>query len=155
MYLDENTGSRDYSGDTPKQLLARSKYALYKLPYQWTKNQIHRVSLLFQLYPNIEKAYRIAWDFRRIYDSTSKEDAIKAIQEWMLRAHEATIEHFEIACVTLENHINGILAFFNDRNTNAHENHLTPKLSSLELTSGASTTQKSSSTDSKKHFFES
>ncbi len=108
------------NGDTPKQLLARSKYALYKLPNQWTKNQIHRVALLFQMYPNIEKAYRLAWDFRRIYDSTSKEDAIKAIREWMLRAHEAAIEHFEIACDTLENHINGILAFFNGRSTNAH-----------------------------------
>jgi transposase len=38
----------------------------------------------------------------------------------MLRAHAAAIEHFEIACDTLVNHINGILAFFNDRSTNAH-----------------------------------
>lgn len=108
------------NGDTPKQLLARAKYARYKLPHLWTKSQMHRIALLFQLYPNIEKAYRLAWDFRRIYDSTSKEHAIKALREWTARAHEAAIEHFEIACDTLDNHIDGILAFFNDRSTNAH-----------------------------------
>jgi len=108
------------NGDTPKQLLARAKYALYKLPQQWTQSQVHRISLLFQLYPNIEKAYRLAWDFRRIYDSTSKEHAITALRDWMNRAHEASIEHFEIASDTINNHIEGILAFFNNRSTNAH-----------------------------------
>ncbi len=81
---------------------------------------MHRIALLFQLYPSIDKAYRLAWDFRRIYDSTSKEDAITAFRDWMARAQEAAIEHFEITCDTLENHINGILAFFNGRSTNAH-----------------------------------
>jgi len=56
------------NGDTPKQLLARSRYLLYKFPSQWTQSQLHRVALLFQLYPSIEKAYRLAWDFRSIYE---------------------------------------------------------------------------------------
>jgi transposase len=108
------------NGDTPKQLLARARYALFKLPHQWTKSQVHRIALLFKMYPNIEQAYRLAWDFRRIYEITSKHRAIIAINEWMSQTHDAAIEHFEIARDTIKNHINGILAFFNKRSTNAH-----------------------------------
>jgi len=108
------------NGDTPKQLLARAKYALYKLPHQWTKSQLHRISLLFQLYPNIDRAYRLAWDFRRIYEITEKAQAVQAIRDWMARAHESAIEHFEIACDSIDNHLDGILAFFTNRSTNAH-----------------------------------
>jgi hypothetical protein len=32
------------NGDTPKHLLARAIYALYKMPHQWTIAQIHRIS---------------------------------------------------------------------------------------------------------------
>ena len=32
------------NGVTPKQLLARSWYILYKMPHQWAKTQMHRAS---------------------------------------------------------------------------------------------------------------
>lgn len=54
-------------GETPKQLLARSRYILYKMPHQWNKSQIHRAFLLFQLYPNIEQAYNFHMNFKNIY----------------------------------------------------------------------------------------
>ena len=69
------------NGDTPKQLLARSRYLLYKLPSQWTQYQLHRVGLLIQLYPSIEKAYQLAWDIRSIYNSHSKEKASQLFQD--------------------------------------------------------------------------
>ena len=108
------------NGDTPKQLLARAKYALYKMPHQWTITQIHRISLLFQMYPKIEQAYRLAWDFRKIYTINSKSQAFKALQEWMEQVKDAAIDHFEIACASIEIHMEGILSFFNNRSTNAH-----------------------------------
>jgi transposase len=108
------------NGDTPKQLLPRAKYALYKMPHQWTITQIHRISLLFQMYPKIERAYRLAWDFRKIYQITSKSHAFNALSAWMKQAKDASIEHFEVECDTIDNHLEGILAFFNNRSTNAH-----------------------------------
>lgn len=44
------------NGDTKKQLLARSRYLLYKCKSKWTRSQQERASLLFELYPDIKKA---------------------------------------------------------------------------------------------------
>jgi len=63
------------NGDTPIQLLARSRYILYKLPYQWTQNQMVRAATLFQAYPEIEKAYRLHLEFRTIYEGTDRTGA--------------------------------------------------------------------------------
>jgi transposase len=43
--------------DTHRQLLARSRYLLYKSPEKWTSNQSSRAKILFDLYPDIKKAY--------------------------------------------------------------------------------------------------
>jgi transposase len=45
------------NGDTVKQLLARSRYILYKSRENWTHNQQERAHLLFELYPDINKSY--------------------------------------------------------------------------------------------------
>ena len=44
------------NGDTLKQLLARSLYLLYKNKSKWSPNQIERANLLFECYPDIQKA---------------------------------------------------------------------------------------------------
>ena len=116
------------NGDTPKQLLARSRYLLYKLPSQWTRNQVHRVALLFQLYPSIEQAYRLAWDFRSIYNTHSKEKAIHQFQSWIRRAKETGVDHFNTASEAVQNHLEGILAFFSNRSTNAHAESLNAQI---------------------------
>ena len=47
------------NGDTLKQLLARSRYLLYKSSRKWTENQSKRAIILFQKYPDLEKAYKL------------------------------------------------------------------------------------------------
>ena len=42
------------NGDTVKQLLARSRYLLYKSREKWTINQEERAQILFELYPDIK-----------------------------------------------------------------------------------------------------
>src|SRR5690606_7333199 len=44
------------NGDSRKQLLARSRYLLYKSPDKWTTSQKERASILFKEYPEIKKA---------------------------------------------------------------------------------------------------
>lgn len=108
------------NGDTPKQLLARSRYLLYKRPDQWTDTQIMRAALLFQMYPKIEEAYRYSWEFRKIYELTSKEKAIQALSDWLQQIKQCGLEHFNSAAESITNHWRGILNFFNHRSTNAH-----------------------------------
>jgi len=48
------------NGDTLKQLLARSRYLLFKHPSKWTRTQELRAELLFERYPKLKNAYNIA-----------------------------------------------------------------------------------------------
>jgi transposase len=43
------------NGDTVKQLLARSRYALYKKPTTWTESQKERAQLVFERFPDLKK----------------------------------------------------------------------------------------------------
>jgi transposase len=56
------------NGDTLKELLARSRYLLYKTTEDWTLNQSKRAALLFAKYPVLEKAYKLSLEFRAIYN---------------------------------------------------------------------------------------
>lgn len=51
------------NGDTLKQLLARSRYLLYKSEHKWTKNQKERAQILFDKYPDILKAYSLCQSY--------------------------------------------------------------------------------------------
>lgn len=50
--------------DTPKQLLARSRYIIAKKESQWTENQKQRAKILFHNYPLLHKAYKHTMEFR-------------------------------------------------------------------------------------------
>jgi transposase len=57
--------------DTIKQLLARSRYFLYKNKSKWSKNQTERAEILFELYPDIKRVYDLAQDLRNIFEKTT------------------------------------------------------------------------------------
>ena len=71
------------NGDTLKQLLARSRYLLYKSSRKWTDNQSKRATTLFQKYPDLEKAYKLcqnlSWIFNKTKDKTS---ALIRLAKW-------------------------------------------------------------------------
>jgi transposase len=71
--------------DNLKQLLARSRYFLYKNKSKWSKNQEERAKLLFELYPDIQKAYDLAQDLRNIFETTT--DKIIGLER-LARWHE-------------------------------------------------------------------
>lgn len=58
------------NGDTLKQLLARSSYLLYKADNKWTENQSKRAEILFEKYPDIEKAYKLCQNLSWIFNNT-------------------------------------------------------------------------------------
>jgi transposase len=59
------------NGDTPRQLLARSRYLLFKCKSKWTPSQVHRAEILFKLYPALEQAYDLAQKLGHIYQNTA------------------------------------------------------------------------------------
>ena len=56
------------NGDSSKQLLARSRYLLYKSPDKWTPNQKERGRILFNEYPDLKKAYGLVQGLRNIFN---------------------------------------------------------------------------------------
>jgi transposase len=56
--------------DMLKQLLAKSKYLLYKSSSKWTENRSKRAVTLFEKYPELEKTYRLCQNLSRIFNNT-------------------------------------------------------------------------------------
>jgi len=52
------------NGETALELLARSRYLLFKFETQWTEKQIKRGNTLFKLFPELEKSYALTCQFR-------------------------------------------------------------------------------------------
>lgn len=58
--------------DTINQLLARSRYFLYKNKSKWTPSQTQRTALFFELHPDIQKAYSLTQELRGIFENTKR-----------------------------------------------------------------------------------
>jgi transposase len=58
------------NGDTIKQLLARSRYILFKNERKWTQNQ--RAVILFELYLDIKLAYELSQKLSSIFENTKE-----------------------------------------------------------------------------------
>ena len=116
------------NGDSPKQLLARSRYIITKKKMDWTKNQQERAKLLFELYPNIEKAYKHSMEFRAIFELTDKLIALEKLKHWIEKSKELTFDNFNIAANSINYHLETILNFFNNRHTNANAESFNSKI---------------------------
>ncbi len=69
--------------ETKKELLARSRYLLYKSSGKWSESQLERSKILFREYPILEEAYKLTMHFRGIYENTKwRENALPKIQKW-------------------------------------------------------------------------
>lgn len=116
------------NGDSPKQLLARSRYIITKKKSDWTKNQEERANLLFKLYPDIEKSYKHSIEFRAIYEITDREKAKKLMVNWIKKTKTLAFNHFNIVSNSIKNHLETILNFFNNRNTHANAESFNSKI---------------------------
>lgn len=52
------------NGETPLELLARSRYLLFQYSDKWNEKQRKRAVTLFEAFPEIEKTYRLCLKFR-------------------------------------------------------------------------------------------
>lgn len=108
------------NGDTKRQLLARSRYFLYKSRDKWTDRQKERADILFELYPDIEKAYNLCQNLRAIYNGKySKEIAMTKLAHWYKEVEDAGFNSFSSIKNTIQLNYTTILNYFNNRTTNA------------------------------------
>jgi transposase len=108
------------NGDTLKQLLARSRYFLYKNKSKWTPNQLERANILFGLYPDIQNAYNLTQDLRNIFEKTTdKIIGFARLAKWHEKANQSGFKSFNTISRTITNHYQTILNYFDNRSTNA------------------------------------
>ena len=108
------------NGDSKRQLLARSRYLLFKAKSKWTPSQITRAELLFERYPSIEHAYNLSQGLSYIFkNNTNKNVARLKLAQWYNKVEEAGFKSFNTISRTIQIHYETILNYFNNRSTNA------------------------------------
>ena len=108
------------NGDTIKQLMARSRFALYKSREKWTDAQRFRASILFERYPDIQRAYELSDGLRKIYNLDIDPDTARLkLAHWFDQIEKAGLDSFNSIKRTFEVHHKQIINYFINRSTNA------------------------------------
>lgn len=117
------------NGDTLKQLLARSRYLLYSSSSKWNKTQSERAKILFELYPDIKKAYQLCQNLSWIFNTTrNKTSALIRLAKWDEKVRQAKFKSFNTIARTMSIHYQNILNYFDNRSTNASAESFNAKI---------------------------
>lgn len=117
------------NGDTKKQLLARSRYLLFKSPDRWSHTQKVRAKILFAQYPDIKQAFSLTHSLRMIFSHTKdKGVAFTKLARWYNDVAESGFKAFNTISATIYTHYKEILNFFDNRSTNASAESFNAKL---------------------------
>lgn len=116
-------------GDTRKQLLARSRYLLYKAPNNWTQNQHLRSKILFEQYPDIKRAYKLVQGLRNIFNTaTSIGTAYTKLAHWYKDVEQTGFKAFNTIANTITINYKSILNYFVNKSTNASAESFNAKI---------------------------
>ena len=125
------------NGDTKKQLLARSRYLLYKAPNNWTQNQYHRAKILFEQYPDIKKAFNLVQGLSNIFNTANSiQSAYTKLVHWYKDVEQTGFRAFSTIANAITINYRSILNYFINRSTMPPRKLLTPRLKPLEVSSG-------------------
>ena len=117
------------NGDTRKELLARSRYLLFKSGEKWTDKQRERAKILFEHYPDIKKAYSLSHSLRMIFNKRSIKDSARLnMAKWYNKVEEAGFHSFNVIAATFYEHSEDILNFYINRSTNASAESFNAKI---------------------------
>lgn len=117
------------NGDSPKQLLARSRYLLFKSESKWTEKQKQRAVILFEQYPDIKQAYYLSQKLSWVYQNTvDKTIARTRLALWIEKVRQSTFKSFNTISNTVNMHYENILNYFDNRSTNASAESFNSKI---------------------------
>lgn len=117
------------NADSVKQLLARSRYLLYKSREKWTQNQQERAQILFELYPDIKTAYNLNQELRGIYNKyNDKHIAMTKLAHWYRNVEQSGFKNFNILLSTITFNYQSILNYFDNKSTNASAESFNAKI---------------------------
>ena len=120
------------NGETILESLARSRYLLFKYPYDWTISQRNRAYALFERFPEIKMVYDRCCEFR---DWMKKENVGRSIrlmkedlQIWMKKVEKDDIDEMLNFKSLIERNILPVLNYFRFGATNAIAENINSKI---------------------------
>lgn len=117
------------NGDTLRQLLARSRYFLFKQSSSWTDTQKQRAVILFREYPDLQRAYELSQQLKKLYDKQMTRDvAAVLLRQWCEDCENSGIPEMQDASASVLRHEGRILNFWNNRATNAFAESFNAKI---------------------------
>ena len=117
------------NGDTIKQLLARSRYLLYKWQGNWTQEQEQRGLILFEKYPILKQAYDLAQELSWIFTNTKEKIyGLTRLAKWCEKVEQSGFKSFNSISRTINNHYKNIINYFDNRSTNASAESFNAKI---------------------------
>ena len=117
------------NGDSRKQLLARSRFLLFKSPEKWTSSQKQRAHILFEEYPKIKQAYELSNQLRSIYNTSKEKNiAMTNLAQWYNAVENSEFKSFRTVMNTISLNYREILNYFDNRSTNASAESFNAKI---------------------------
>jgi transposase len=117
------------NGDKMRQLLARSRYLLFKNPSKWTESQSKRAEILFQHHPDLKKAYELSQNLSWIFENTmDKTIGLSRLAKWYEKVRQSGFKSFNSIARTMSIHYQNILNYFDSRSINASAESFNAKI---------------------------
>ena len=117
------------NGETKPQIMARSRHIILMHRSKWNAQQQERDAILFQMFPDLEKAYNLYLDLVDIFNKNSKPAAARLnLARWFNNVEAFGYDGFTKVIETFENHNDTIINYFEDRLTNASAESLNAKI---------------------------
>jgi len=118
------------NGETIKEILAKSRYLLFKFKTEWDEYQAERVAILFREFPEIKQAYDLVCGFRNFLKCKvgDKEKARESLYKWYQKVSKTDIEEIQNFVYTVQKHQGEILNYFEEGHTNAFAESLNSKI---------------------------
>jgi transposase len=117
------------NGDTRRQLLARSRFLLFKPESKWTKSQSQRAEILFEQYPTIKETYYLAQKLSFIFENNTDKDVARVkLAKWYTDVEASGYKAFNTISKSIYHHYENILNYFNNRSTNASAESFNAKI---------------------------
>ena len=117
------------NGETMPQIMARSRHIILKHKSKWNQQQSIRAKILFEKFPDLEKAYSLYLKMVDIFNKKSAPgEARLNMAKWYNEVEAFDNREFNKVLETFENHNTTIINYFEQRLTNASAESFNAKI---------------------------
>ena len=122
------------NGETKPQVMVRSRHIMLMHKSKWNEQQKARATILFRMFPKLEKAYDIYLELVDIFNKKSKPGAARLnLARWYNKVEALGEDGFSKVIETFENHNATIVNYFEDRLTNASAESFNAKIKAFRI----------------------